>query len=219
MTSGISVSILYYFYKIICSSLRYTQNRSPITEQDQLALDKRNGKKIEEAKPVIFCLWHDELFPLMQVKRDLEVVAIVSSSKDGAILNNLLTRLGVHTVSGSSRRDGLKALLAGVRMMRQEGRHICITVDGPMGPRHKSKDGAFFFAQKANAKIIPVRLYMHNSLRMKSWDKFQFPIPFSKVDICLSDGFFVTEELTKENLQIYKDKLDGELATLAPCKN
>lgn len=219
MTSGVSVSILYYFYKIMCGSLRYTQDRTPIKEQDQRALDKRNGKNLDEAKPIIFCLWHDELFPLMQVKRDLDVVCIVSSSKDGTILNNLLSRLGTHTVAGSSRRDGLKALLSTVRMMKQEGMHTCITVDGPMGPRHKTKDGAFLLAQKANARIIPVRLFMHNSFKMPSWDKFQIPLPFSKVDVLLSDGFFVTEELTKENLSMYREKLEREFENLAPYKD
>jgi len=213
-----SVSFLYYFYKMMCASFRYTHDRSPIAEQDALATAKLNGEEVE-SKPVVFCLWHDELFPLMKVNRNLDTVCVVSSSKDGNILNNLIKRLGLRTVSGSSRRDGLKALLSAARMMRQEGANVCITIDGPMGPRHQTKDGAFLLAQKGNARIIPVRLVMHTALRIASWDKFQFPLPFSRVDIFMGDGFFVTGELSEENLQIYRDKLESELAALAPYKD
>ena len=104
-------------------------------------------------------------------------------------------------------------------MMTQEGVHACITTDGPMGPRHEAKDGAFLIAQKANARIIPTRIYMHNSIHFPSWDKFQFPIPFSKVDLRFGEGFFCQDELTEENLQKYRTKLESELAELAPYKN
>ena len=217
-TSNMSATLLYYFCKMICSSLRYTQYRDSLAAQDTLALAKVNGENVEP-KPVVFCLWHDELFPLFRVKINLEVVCIVSSSKDGNILSNLLNNFGFRTVKGSSRRDGLKALLSAVRMMTQEGVHACITIDGPMGPRHEVKDGAFLLAKKANARIVPVRIAMHNAWRFPSWDKFQFPIPFSKVDIHFGEGFFIADELNDENLKIYRKQLEDGLAELAPYKD
>ncbi len=213
LTSNASISFLTFFYKAICGSIRYTQFREIIAEQDEIATARKHGSDIEN-KLAVFCLWHDELFPLMHVKRDLEIVCIVSPSKDGTILNNFLQRLGLKTVSGSSRKQGLKALLSGAKMMRQEQVHACITVDGPMGPRHKTKDGAFLLAQKANAKVVPVRIIMHNSIKMPSWDKFQIPLPFSKVEIRFAEGFFVEDELTEENLIIYRERLENGLNNL-----
>ncbi len=96
--------------------------------------------------------------------------------------------------------------------------HACITVDGPMGPRHKAKDGAFLLAQKANAKIMPVRLNMENSYAFPSWDKFQIPLPFSKVEVFFGEGFFVTEELTEEYLAVCRKRLEEELTGLLPQK-
>ncbi len=150
----------------------------------------------------------------MYVKQDLDIVCIVSPSKDGAILDKFLQKLGLRTVSGSSRKQGLRALLAGAKMMQQEQVHACITVDGPMGPRHKTKDGAFLLAQKAGAKIVPVRLIMRNSIKFPSWDKFQVPLPFSKLDIRFGQGFYVEQELTEDNLVTYREKLETELQEL-----
>ena len=216
-SSGVGVSLAYGVYRLICGTLRYTEHRENIKEQDEIALARKNGE-IRESKPVIFCVWHDEIFPLMKVRGELDLACIVSPSKDGAILENLLHRGGVRTVKGSSRRDGLKALLMGARMMQQEGVHICITPDGPMGPRHKVKDGIFLLAKKGEARIVPMRVVMHNAIRFSSWDRFQIPLPFSRVEAHFAPGFFVTEELTEENLQVYRDKLESEMEKLAPSQ-
>ena len=217
-SSRLSLSILYHFCNTLCASLRYSQYLKSVSEQGEITLTKINGGKVH-SQAAVFCLWHDELFPLLRVKIDAEVVCIVSASKDGNILSDLLNRFGFRTVKGSSRRDGLKALLSAVRMMTQEGVYGCVTVDGPMGPRHEVKDGAFLLAKKANAPIIPVRIFAHHTIRFPSWDKFQIPIPFTKVDIHFGEGFTIQDELTEENLQTYRAKLTEELASLAPYKD
>lgn len=214
MQSGLPVLLLKYFYKILCSTLRYEIQSGPIAQEYKIATKRKNGEDIK-ANPMVICLWHDELFPLMHLKKNLEIICIVSGSKDGSILENTLNSLGLYTATGSSRRGGLKALLNVVRLVNQHGWHTCITVDGPMGPRHKAKDGAFLLAYKNKSHIVPVRLIMSKAWRLKSWDRFQIPLPFSKVIFNVGDGFFVNEELTEENLVIYREKLENELESLA----
>ncbi len=213
LNSNFSASIIYYFYRILCATYRYKLDRTMVSHFDKQALDRKNG--IDSGSDLaVFCLWHDELFPLLKLKKNLDIICVVSPSKDGNILNNLLVKLGLKTVSGSSRKDGLKALLKGAKMMREEKIHICITVDGPMGPRHKVKDGAFLLALKTGAKIIPVRILMSKSYKFSSWDKFQIPLPFSKVEVRVGEGFFITEELTEETLVVHRQNLENGLENL-----
>lgn len=215
--SDFAVNFLASFYTLLCKSLRYQSNREKIAEQDRIAKDRKNGKDVK-GTPIVICLWHDELFPLIHLQQDLDIVCIVSGSKDGAILEKFMKKLGLRTATGSSRRGGLKALLQSAKLMKDGTIHACLTVDGPMGPRHKAKDGAFFLAYKANAKIMPVRLDIKTSYKLPSWDKFQIPMPFSKVNVHFGNGFFIDQELTEENLTLYRAKLEKELHELLPTR-
>lgn len=217
-TSDFFLGLLVWFYKGLCSTLKYNQKtRSRIAEQDQIAYERKQGRDVK-GTPIVLCLWHDELFPLIYLQNDLDIVCIVSESKDGAILEKLMRKLGLRTASGSSRRGGLKALLQAAKVMKDGTVHGCITVDGPMGPRHKAKDGALLLAQKAHAKIVPVRLDIKNSIKLRSWDKFQVPLPFSEVRVLFGNGFFVTEELTEKYLNECHRRLEKELEELLPLK-
>lgn len=214
-TSDFCVAFLAGFYKVFCKTLRYASNRERIAEQDRIAKLRRQGEDVK-GTPLVFCLWHDELFPLIYLQKDLDIVCIVSGSKDGAILEKFMRRLGLRTATGSSRRGGLKALLQAAKLMQDGTVHGCVTVDGPMGPRHKTKDGVFLLAQRANAKIMPVRLDLKTSYKFKSWDRFQVPAPFSRVEVHFGEGFFVTEELTDEYLGACRERLEKELTELLP---
>lgn len=217
-TSDFFLELLVWFYKGLCSTLKYNQKtRARIAEQDQIAYERKQGREVK-GTPIVLCLWHDELFPLIYLQNDLDIVCIVSESKDGAILEKLMRKLGLRTASGSSRRGGLKALLQAAKMMKDGTVHGCITVDGPMGPRHKAKDGALLLAQKAHAKIVPVRLDMKKSFKFRSWDRFQIPLPFSEVRVIFGEGFFVTEELTEKYLNECHRRLEKELNELLPLK-
>jgi len=136
---------------------------------------------IQEARskgPVIFALWHDELFSPCYLHRDEGVVAVVSSSKDGEILAQVLTRLGFQLARGSSSRNGTQAVRQVLHIMRSAGSDAVLTVDGPRGPRHQVKEGAVYLAAKSGMPVVPVRVHMHPVKRFhKAWDRFQLPLP------------------------------------------
>lgn len=214
-SSDFCVNALAAFYRLLCKTLRYSGNREKIAEQDKAAKLRRQGQDAR-CTPMVFCLWHDELFPLIYLQQDLDIVCIVSGSKDGAILEKFMQRLGLRTATGSSRKGGLKALLHAAKLMKDGTVHGCVTVDGPMGPRHRAKDGVFLLAHRAGAKIMPIRLDLKTSYKFSSWDRFQVPLPFSKVDVHFGEGFFVTEELTEDYLAACRERLEKELTELLP---
>ena len=175
---------VYRLYRLWCRSLRYTEiNRAAIETTADLG------------RPVVLSLWHDELFPLIYLKRRLNIIALVSQSDDGDLLAGVLERMGLETARGSSSRGGVKALLAAARRMREAGLCGCVTVDGPRGPRHEVKEGAIFLACRADAPIVPIRLFMERRKLFRSWDRFQLPLPFSRVTMVCGDAYRVECDL------------------------
>ncbi|MDL2267776.1 lysophospholipid acyltransferase family protein [Desulfovibrio sp. OttesenSCG-928-G15] len=193
-------------YRIWCSSLRI----------------KETGREPSDAlhacgKPLMICLWHDELFALMHVRRQLKIVTVVSRSNDGEYLARLLQALGLVTARGSSSRGGLSALLQASRLMRDKGFNGCITVDGPRGPRHEVKPGAVFLAARTPAHIVPIRLFLHKAKVFNSWDRFQLPLPFSRVDIVWGEPYLPEiTSLDEESLRHESQILQERLETLCP---
>lgn len=160
---------------------------------------------IDSGTPVIVALWHEELIPLTcyGLKQHLNLAAVVSQSRDGELIARVLEKCGFATARGSSSRGGVRALVSARRLLKQ-GRVMTITVDGPRGPRQVAKPGAIhLLSATPGAVLIPARASIAWRYRFqKSWDKFQIPVPFSKVRIAfgkpLSARDLTPEELTMQ---------------------
>ncbi|MFW6106441.1 MAG: lysophospholipid acyltransferase family protein [Desulfovermiculus sp.] len=134
--------------------------------------------------PVIFALWHDELFFPSYLHRHEDIIAVVSSSQDGEILAQVLSRLGYQLARGSSSRNGMQAVRQVLEHMRRTQADAVLTVDGPRGPRHEVKEGAVYLAAKSGLPVVPVRVHMHPVKRFqKAWDKFQLPLPGARCTV------------------------------------
>lgn len=194
----------YGLYRLWNASLRYTLRNVGVLEQ-------MHAKR----QSCVIALWHDEMFPVFAIKRKIpsQLLALISPSKDGRFLADILRRLGLQTVHGSSSRGGVKALLYAARMMRNNCLGACITVDGPRGPRHEVKDGVFFLAHRLNAPVIPVRSYMsRRKIFTKAWDRFQLPCPFSRVHTEFGAPYYLDPgPLTPERLIAERERLKQKL--------
>lgn len=147
-------------------------------------------------KPVILCIWHSELLALAAYGWRIPdaLVTVISQSKDGEIIARMVERLGYAVARGSSTRGGLKALLRLARIMRAENRMAVLTVDGPKGPRHEPKPGAVFLARQTGAAIIPVRAYPSRKwVFTKSWDRFEVPKPFARIQVRAGQPWHVAD--------------------------
>ncbi|MFO7803764.1 MAG: lysophospholipid acyltransferase family protein [Desulfovermiculus sp.] len=159
---------------------------------------------IEEARsngPLIFALWHDELFSPCYLHRDEGIVAVVSSSKDGEILAQVLSRLGFQLARGSSSRNGTQAVRQVLNIMRSTGSDAVLTVDGPRGPRHQVKEGAVYLAAKSGLPVVPVRVHMHPVKRFhKAWDRFQLPLPGARCIVYYGQPYTLDPEKINSRL-------------------
>ncbi|HEX5581839.1 MAG TPA: lysophospholipid acyltransferase family protein, partial [Gemmatimonadaceae bacterium] len=133
-------------------------------------------------QPLVFALWHGELFPLLWVHRDEGVSVLISEHRDGEIIARVAERVGFATVRGSTSRGGGRALLGLTRVLKQGG-DIAITPDGPRGPAHRYAPGALIAAQRAGAPIVPVAIHVDRAYRFESWDRFAVPWPWARVTV------------------------------------
>lgn len=84
-----------------------------------------------------------------------KLTALVSASKDRALLAAVLRAFGVQQVRGSSSRRGPQALLA-MASRAALGYDLAVTPDGPRGPRYVVHKGVIAPAQVTGLPIIPV---------------------------------------------------------------
>ncbi|MEL0221974.1 MAG: DUF374 domain-containing protein, partial [Deltaproteobacteria bacterium] len=91
---------------------------------------------IETNRPFIICAWHHDIYFSTWLLKEMNLTALISSSRDGEYINQVLSGFGFKAVRGSSTRGGIGAMKQLVRCLK-EGQSIAITPDGPQGPIHK----------------------------------------------------------------------------------
>ena len=65
----------------------------------------------------------------------------------------------------------------------ERGCDLAITPDGPRGPRYVLADGVITLAQITGLPLVPVSYHLNWKVCLKSWDRFQIPLPFARCDI------------------------------------
>ena len=145
------------------------------------------GRVDDSQGPSVLLLWHDKLFVSSWIANRYfarPVTAFISTSKDGAWLVAFFKCMGIAAVRGSSSRRGAAALITLTRAMRA-GNHAGITPDGPKGPALEFKSGAVSLARLTRRPFVVMGIRYHACWRMRSWDRFALPVPFSRVDVTL----------------------------------
>ena len=117
----------------------------------------------------IYSFWHENiLLPAFHYARP-DVHVLISTHSDGQLITDIIHRLGLKTVRGSSTRGGSDALRQLLRVSRES--HIVITPDGPRGPRRVLQSGIIYLAAKTALPIIPVGYGYSAVRRARSWDR------------------------------------------------
>ena len=168
--------------------------------------------------PVIFCLWHNRLALCMLAWRryirrrhpGAGLAALISASKDGALLAATLEQFGVQPVRGSSSRRGAQALVE-LSSSLARGVNAAITPDGPRGPVYRVQPGVVALAQLTGAAVIPASSYTSPKLTLKSWDRFQIPLPFARCEITFGPPLTCHREATEEQREAFRAQLEAAL--------
>lgn len=173
-------------------------------------------------RPLIFCAWHNRLaYVMIAIREDIQpktgrrLAAMVSASRDGAFLVEILRAFDVEPVRGSTSRRGRQALLELSRQVKA-GRHLGITPDGPRGPCYEIQDGILSLAQLTGLPIVPLGCQARRKVRFKSWDRFQLPWPLTRCDVAFGEPLEVPRKATDEQRNALKDDLKRRMMEINP---
>jgi lysophospholipid acyltransferase (LPLAT)-like uncharacterized protein len=151
--------------------------------------------------------WHARIImiPFLYPGKALHI--LVSRHRDGEIIANILKRFGFHLVRGSSSKGGGDALREMMRLLRSD-QDLGIAADGPRGPAEVLKPGAAQLGRLSGKPVIPISFSASRSIRSTSWDRFMFPLPFSR-------GVFVVGEPVRyekgEDMEDYRLRIENAL--------
>ncbi len=158
---------------------------------------------VEARRPFVLAFWHGSMtYPWWRF-RSHNAAALVSHSKDGQILANLLRSWNYTVLRGSSSR-GSKEAMSAMRTAVNSGHILCVTPDGPRGPYHEMKMGAVRVAQTTGVPLVMVSVGYRRFKRLKSWDRFEIPMPFTRARVVYSDPMTIDPGLTGDTLDEHR---------------
>jgi lysophospholipid acyltransferase (LPLAT)-like uncharacterized protein len=136
--------------------------------------------------PQIIVFWHNclSMVPAIKAKywKKSPLNSLVSASGDGAWLVAFFKILGLKSIRGSQNFRGAQALKELIKVVRRE-EIIGITPDGSKGPPYIFKPGVAAVAKTCKCPIVLYGFEFSSAWRLKSWDRFFLPKPFSKVTL------------------------------------
>jgi hypothetical protein len=104
---------------------------------------------------------------------------MISASRDGELISRIGKFFGYTPVRGSTSKGALEATRRLVSFLKA-GKRCAITPDGPRGPRRVIQTGAVTVARLAGCPVVPFAFEAERCWRLKSWDRFIIPKPFSR---------------------------------------
>lgn len=130
----------------------------------------------------VIAFWHGDMLPVWKHFAGTQSMALISLSRDGGLLSDLVGRWGFETVRGSSSKGGSEALSSMVSALNM-GKRVLLTPDGPRGPQHHMKPGAVIAAHRASVPLVLCRVNAGWAIHGSNWDRFLIPLPFAKIEL------------------------------------
>ena len=201
--------VLWAVFRLVSATLRYRIN------------DPHGFMTRKDVRQVIYCIWHNRLALSMKLYSNYGLrhhqaaglAGLVSASRDGAFFAAIIERFGIQPVRGSSSRRGGQALLE-LTTWAERGYDLAITPDGPRGPRYVVQDGAMALAQVTGLPIVPASYHLQWKIQLKSWDRFQIPLPFSRCEIIIGQVMRVPREASDTERESLRQQLEAELRAI-----
>lgn len=180
-------------------------------------VDRGGISAVPPNEGIIWSFWHNRLFLMSYVHRRFYShrppgAGMTSQSKDGEWAAQLILKFGITPVRGSNSRGGTAALRELARFLRR-GLDVGVTPDGSRGPRYELKPGLVLLAQLSRRPILPVGVEYSRFVRLRSWDGFMIPLPFSRVDVTLGELLLVP--VTHSEAEFEEQRLRCESAMMA----
>ncbi len=149
-------------------------------------------------KSFIVTFWHCEIFAAIWFWRKRGMVVMTSRNFDGEYITRIIQKHGYAAARGSTSRGGARVLVEMIRSLRKD-REAAVTPDGPRGPRFLAKPGVVLLAKATGAAILCFHIVPQRAwIFRKSWDRTEFPQPFSRTAIFIAPPILVAPDADEE---------------------
>lgn len=174
---------------------------------------------------LIGCIWHGRfalVHKMWSFKRGVpKAKMLISQSREGGIVAHTSRTVGAEVIRGSAAKGEKRK--GGVEAMRAMARHIdgggviCMTPDGPRGPRMRVKRGPIQLAKLAGAPLLAVTWATSNRIVFhKSWDRFILPLPFGRGALVWGDPIPPPPmDASDEQIEAVRLRLENEMNRIA----
>ncbi|TGL53334.1 DUF374 domain-containing protein [Leptospira meyeri] len=159
-------------------------------------------------KPFIYSIWHTNVLYSPFLHRGKNVAVLISESKDGDYINQVVHRFGNTSVRGSSSKGGSKALKAVIQHLKK-GLPAAFTPDGPRGPAFIVQPGIIAAAQVTQVPIVPFHYECSRQwILERAWDKHRVPKPFTTFVVSYGEPISVPRDLNEEEFEAIRLKVE-----------
>lgn len=161
----------------------------------------------------IYAFWHNQQILSMVFFRNFGIRVLVSRSRDGEYIARALEHFGFKTVRSSTSSGKVNALRGLARELRA-GFPAAITPDGPRGPVYVAQPGAVFLGALTQEAVVPYGCAVSRPWRLRSWDRFEIPKPFSNAVIVFGEPLRVPARMTEADVEQWNGRLQADLNRL-----
>lgn len=159
----------------------------------------------------VHAFWHRSILAVAAHYRGRNHCVVISEHRDGEIIARIAQRLGFLTARGSSTRGGSRALREILSLLEQGCGDIALTPDGPRGPAEVLKRGVVYCAVLTGLPMVPVGVAADSCWRFGSWDRFEVPKPFARINVFLGAPIAMEEDPTPEAIERARQRMQSAM--------
>lgn len=161
----------------------------------------------------IYVFWHEGILLPLHLRGHSNISMLLSRHWDANVLERVARMMGFGTVRGSSFHGGSTALRE--LASRARSGNLTITPDGPRGPRRRLAPGCVFLAGTLGIPIVAMGLGYDRPWRMKTWDRFAVPRPWSHARAVVSRAIHVPAGLDRDGIEWHRKGIERLLVRLS----
>ncbi|MCJ2081960.1 lysophospholipid acyltransferase family protein [Methylobacterium sp. J-090] len=175
---------------------------------------------LDDLGPFIAGMWHGQHTMISFMRRPHDRIAtIISRSADGNINTLALERMGVRVIRASGARgravrdvkakggaEGLRAMLRALK----NGESVAFSADVPKVSR-RCDAGILTLARFSGRPIVPVAVVTSRHLRLNSWDRACFGLPFGRGAMVFGTPIRVPRDAEPEVFEALRLRVEAEM--------
>ena len=145
---------------------------------------------------------------------------LISLSPDGQFIANSAIFAGARVIRGSKhnkkkdkkQKGAENAYRLMIKDVRQ-GYAVCVTPDGPRGPRMRMTEGTIRLCKATGEPFIAMAWATSRRIVFKSWDRFILPLPFGRGAMVWAGPLYLDRHASPEDIENFRLKAEHLLNT------